>query len=147
MLTEEAKRLMAQGRLTLREEEGNGVRLLHHPEAHCGGKITVRIGRDAAQDEVINGAARRIAEVDDVFRGKLSPRLEKVMMAMLHVSVADVDRMTGGEIDTLYEWASDCETDLALAACGETETGASPEAEDAAHIADWLRYRLDHLYD
>ncbi len=140
MLTVEAKRLIEEGRLSVEFIE-EGAKLILKPEYHCGGKLTAQIGKDVDQDEIINEAARHIIEVDDVFDGKLSPRLEKVMIDALHVSIADVDCMTEEELDKLYEKACDYEDDKAFEACEETEEGLSLEAEDAAHIVDWIANR------
>ncbi len=141
MLTDEAKRLIEEGRLDVADLEGEGAALILKPECRCGGKITAKVGKGVVRDEVINEAARHIIEVDDVFNGKLSPRLEKVMIEALHVSIADVECMTEEELDKLYEKACDYEEDKAFEACEETEDGISLEAEDAAHIADWIASR------
>lgn len=137
MLTDEAKRLIEEGRLSVDLIE-EGAKLISKPEYHCGGKITAKIGKDVDRDEIINEAARHIIEVDDVFDGKLSPRLEKVMIEALHVSIADVERMTEEELDELYGKACDYEEDKAFEACEEAEGRLSQEAEDAAHIVDWI---------
>ena len=97
-----------------------------------------KIGKDVDRDRIINEAASRITEADDVFKGKLSPRLEKVMIKALHVSIADVDCMTEEELDDLYDKVCTYEEIKAVEASETTKEGYSPEAEDAAHIVDWL---------
>lgn len=104
MLTDEAKRLIEEGRLSV-DLVKKGAKLISKPEYHCGVKIMVKIGKDVDRDKIINEAARHIIEVDDVFKGKLSPRLEKVMIEALHVSIADVELMTQKEHHELYEKA------------------------------------------
>lgn len=141
MLTDEAKRLMEEGRLNVDDWDEEGATLILKPEPFCSGMITAKIGQGAERDKVINEAARHIIEVDDIFNGKLSPRLEKVMMDALHVTIADVECMTEEELDNLYEKACDYEEDMAFNACEKTEAGLSQEAEDAAHLVDWIASR------
>lgn len=143
MLTDEAKRLIEEGRLNVDNWDKKGAALILKPEPFCGGKIMAKIGRGVVRDKVINEAARHIIEVDDVFNGKLSPRLEKVMIKALHVSIADVELMTEEELDVLYGKACDYEEDKAIESCEETEGRLSQEAEDAAHIVDWIVGRTE----
>lgn len=137
MLTDEAKRLMEEGRIKVKDFENDTKLILKH-EPYCGGKFTVQIGKDDVRYEVINEAAYHITEVDDVFNGKLSQRLEKLLINEFHVTVADVEKMTEEELDALYDKACDYEEIKAIEACEIDEDGFSPEAEDAAHIVDWL---------
>ncbi len=137
MPSDEAKRLIREERLSV-DSVQEGAKLISKPEYQCGGKIAAKIGKDVNRDEIINEAASRIAEADDVFKGKLSPRLEKVMIKTLHVSIADVERMTKKERHELYDKACTYEEIKAVEASETTKEGCSPDAEDAAHIVDWL---------